>query len=247
VIFSRRATVRSAQTSRVSRAAYWAAAALASLISFGNANAATLTILGGSAANQTTLGALTTPFNPNFSSADLTASTVITYFTATMNPLTQGLFVSPQNVFLTFAFVGKEAAFTNLAVSMASTLFSNNAVPGPGSSVTQLFNAGPGGGLVPFLFQSTNYNPDRVATNGGTINQSLGIAFSCVLSNVCYAFFDDGGGGVDRDWDDMVVRITATDVATTPLPASLPLFAGGLALVVLLARRRKQKRSAALT
>jgi hypothetical protein len=98
-----------------------------------------------------------------------------------MNPLTQGLFVSPQNVFLTFDFVGKETTFTNLAVSEGSTLFSNNVVPGPGSSVTNLFGAGPGGGLVPFLFQSTNYNPDRVATNGGTIDRSLGTAFSCVL------------------------------------------------------------------
>ena len=33
--------------------------------------------------------------------------------------------------------------------------------------------------------------------------------------------------------------------ATTPLPAALPLFAGGLGLIGLLARRRKRKAAAA--
>lgn len=207
------------------------------------AGAATLNILGGSATNQTTLGALPTLFNPLTSSPDLSATTQITYFTLTMNPVTQGLFVSGQNVTLTFDFVGKEAAYTNLAVSLGTTLFSNNVTAGTlGATASELFDPPSGSALVPFTFVSTHYNPDRYAINGGTIKSSLGIAFACVSLQTCYAFFDDGGGGVDRDWDDMVVRITALDdPAATPLPATLPLFAGGLGVIALLARRKKRK------
>ena len=38
----------------------------------------------------------------------------------------------------------------------------------------------------------------------------------------------------------------APDVSTTPLPASLPLFAGGLGLIGWLARRRNRKAAALL-
>ena len=52
----------------------------------------------------------------------------------------------------------------------------------------------------------------------------------------------------NSDWDDMIVKITAVngEIGITPIPASLPLFAGGLGLIGLLSRRRKQKAAAAI-
>jgi len=49
------------------------------------------------------------------------------------------------------------------------------------------------------------------------------------------------GSGSFAMWDEASLA-----VATTPLPAALPLFAGGLGLIGLLARRRKQKLAAQL-
>ena len=78
---------------------------------------------------------------------------------------------------------------------------------------------------------------------------NIAIAFAKTKdSSVIYAFLDDSGAGPDSDYDDMVVRITAVaqEVGITPIPASLPLFAGGLGIVGLVVRRRKRKAPAAL-
>jgi hypothetical protein len=59
-------------------------------------------------------------------------------------------------------------------------------------------------------------------------------------------FFEENEEGV-FDRARAFIPLTGLGVegtATTPLPAALPLFAGGLGAIGLLARRRKQKREA---
>jgi hypothetical protein len=75
-------------------------------------------------------------------------------------------------------------------------------------------------------------------------------------SSFALEFFDPGDWTVslstlsDPPSADIVFSISSNDlpiVTATPLPASFPLFAGGLGLVGFLSRRRKRNASAAIT
>ena len=163
---------------------------------------------------------------------------------------TGGLEVTPsQNVTLRFTFVGKEAGNTNTAASSfvwngSDVLFDTLAAVG--TSVTVTFSdLGIAPALVPFLFETNGAccgNPGAYAANGGPISSGLAIAFSNVFStdmygnafSTVYAFFGDGLG--DKDFDDMVVEISAV-----PVPPALLLFGSGLTELGLLARRRRKK------
>ena len=59
-----------------------------------------------------------------------------------------------------------------------------------------------------------------------------------INDNTVIAFFEDIYQGGDLDFDDMVVKIEASPV---PIPAALPRFAGGLAGLGVLARRKRRK------
>jgi hypothetical protein len=216
--------------------AFGSAAIIISLASFGSASAATFTIAGG------TDGTLPTNFDPsNIAAINAdgvnVGSPIVMFGSGTTS--SQGLFVSPQLVQLTFTFMGKEAGDTDAALLFGgTTLFLNTAATG--TSVTQTFNVGANPGLVPieFVDQSSGGNP--TATNGGPISIGTQIAFD-IINGGAYVFFDDGGAGPDSDFDDMVVKITATSVSSTPLPAALPLFATGLGALGLFGRRRNRK------
>jgi len=221
-----------------------AAAAVVCLLSIGPASAATLNLSSGGV-----ISALPGSFNPTGIAAinadGINVGTAITIFNGAGN--TGGLLVSPQNVGLTFDFMGKEAGFTNSLISGGSVLFNNNVAPGTTSGPLAV-NVGSNPGAVPFLFRAiTPGNVDAI--NGGAIASGLQIAFAKVSDSVFYAFFDDGGAGPDADFDDMVVRITARDLgggsaSTTPLPAALPLFASGLAVFGVVRWRKKKKAAA---
>jgi hypothetical protein len=253
----------SAKTSLVSRAAMTAsrvrtlsaAVLVASLVSASGASAATFSIMnpGGTG----TSIALPGSWNPstNGATAGLLATdgihvgTMITTFGTTNKP-SDGLFVTPQNVILTFEFIGKEAGYTNDAALsyMGAALFTTASAFGTTTAgIPYDVLANPG--LVPFGFDTSGGGTPAGAFNGGIIDSGLHIAFALgATANVAYAFFDDGGAGPDRDYDDMIVRIVAVngEIGITPIPASLPLFAGGLGLIGLLSRRRKQKAAAAI-
>ncbi len=224
---------------------FGAAVLVASLVSVSGASAATFTIVGG------TDIALPGSFNPNVSPGFGTGTTV-TYFTN--SDVGFGLKIAPQNVLLTFEYIGYEAGDTNgnaASFTYGGTPMFTNKTTASGSTVGALpFDVGPAPGLVPFLFK--DISTGNLAINGGSMGTNLSIAFYIDSNNssVAYALFDDGGGSPapDSDWDDMIVKITAVNGETgiTPIPASLPLFAGGLGLVGLLVRRRKQKASAAI-
>jgi hypothetical protein len=225
------------------------------MFSIGNASAATLTIVGG------TDGALPSSFNPNgaFPAGETIASgTAIKIFDGSTSGGLEGLPVSPTGVNLIFTYIGYEAAYSNQAfdqLNYAGTpLFTNQSTgTAPGTSTTPLlFNLtgiNASGGYIPFTFNSLHYaSGSGEAINGGTIASGLEIAFATVSSTVAYAFFDDGGAGPDRDFDDMVVRIQISDLSHSlpevPLPAALPLFASGLGALGLLGWRRKRKAAA---
>ena len=216
-----------------------ATAAVVSLLSIGCASAATLSLSSGGTAG--TLSAKFDPSNIAAINADgIDVGTSITIFNGTAN--TGGLLVSPQNVAVTFEFMGKEAAFTDTLLAGGSVISNNSA---PGTS----FSLGSSSAVLAFLFKTeTSGNLD--AANGGAIEPGLQIAFSKISDSVVYALFDDGGAGPDADFNYIVVRITASDFGrggesiSNPIPAALPLFATGLGVIGLLARRRKRKQIA---
>jgi len=177
------------------------------------------------------------------------------------NSTNGGLFVSPENVSLTFTYEGASAAFTNQSEASFSfaniaSLFKTGHTGTPvGSTYTASFNVGPAPGLVPFAFNSLCFasNPcDRTAPNGGTYTGSpnldnLSVAFATLTPNVAYAFLEDSYVTKgERDWNDMIVKIVGTSTFLgTPLPASAVLFAGGLSLLGF-AGMRKRRRGASV-
>ena len=65
---------------------------------------------------------------------------------------------------------------------------------------------------------------------GGLVSQTAGSLFFTSLGDLVF--------------DGIETMSFEADIATTPLPATLPLFAGGLGALGLLARRRKRKNAA---
>jgi hypothetical protein len=65
-------------------------------------------------------------------------------------------------------------------------------------------------------------------------------------NNFRFAEFDPQGGTWFPDVTDAAFTANFSDVSSTPLPATLPLFAGGLGLVGMFARRRKRNGAAVL-
>jgi hypothetical protein len=83
-----------------------------------------------------------------------------------------------------------------------------------------------------------------VQFNGPTITSIFGFSDTVngdTLTSIGLTSFQLFGTGISST-DGGTVTINA--VAATPLPAALPLFAGGLGLLGMFARRRKQKASA---
>jgi hypothetical protein len=205
--------------------------AVVSQLTIGTAGAATLSLAGIG-----TPGVLSANFNPGGLAAinadGVGVGSAITIFGGTAN--TGGLSISA-NAALTFTFMGQESSLNNQLLIGNNLLFDNNASPGT-TSATITANAG----IVPFLFR----NPSNFdANNGGAIGHDLEIAFIRVSDTVFYALFDDGGAGPDRDFDDMVVRISDPPLPA-PLPGALPLFATGLGALGLLGSRKKRKAAA---
>jgi hypothetical protein len=218
--------------------AWKAAAAFAVFLSFGSANAATFSIQGGS---DVTLSG----FNPNGSVPGILANgTHVTAFSGSF--LNQGLYVAPQNVQLTFTFLGKEAGDFNASFAFqGGTLLLNT--DAAGTSATATYNVGGNPGVVPFVFSDiTDGALSHAIVNGlgGGSGTSIAFFIDPSDSSVAYALFDDSNsnGSSDLDFDDMVVRIKATSIGgEAPLPGALPLFVSGLGALSMVGWRRKRK------
>ena len=145
---------------------------------------------------------------------------------------------------LIYKFEGVEAAYTNYAqdaFSLTSPSFDNQTSHiGDSTSLNYDFTTSK---LVPFLFDSSAYSGKKgIAVNGGPIsrNVQLGFAVDPSDSSIAFAFLEDIAIHGDKDFDDMVVEIR--DPAKTPIPAALPLFAGGLGVMGLFGLAEKAHR-----
>jgi hypothetical protein len=241
---------------KASRGAYSIAiaAAVAAFVSAGSAKADTFTIVGGSSYTL-----------HNFDVSGLPGGvgngTSVTAFTSSCSNC--GLEVNPGTTSLTFTFLGKEAGDVNNASTVVGfnniTLFTNGA--SAGTSVTESYTLGSGNNFLPFGFTDTTGSdqsavfsltwPYDGSSDSFSHGSDVSLAFYKLSNTAVLAFFDDkNGGNQDHDYDDMVVEIQFTaDInpnSVTPLPAALPLFAGGLGTIGLFLRGRKRKAAAAV-
>jgi hypothetical protein len=223
---------------------FGAAAAVVSLLSFADANAAPVFSLSGGVSG-------TLPNNFDGAYTGLQAGvTAITIFDPTH---LGGLKVSPNNVQLEFEFLGKEAGFTNEArvITPDGLIFTNGALAG--TTFTDAFDVSTTSGFVPFRFRAnTTGSPTTDANNGGgSIAAGLAIAFVQIAANSYYVLFDDAGGNPnDHDFDDLVMKVTANclegpcgdnSASPTPLPAAAWLLGSVLAGGAGFGRWRKRK------
>ena len=125
---------------------------------------------------------------------------------------------------LLFTYLGKEAGYTNVAVSGVE-IFRTGVTSAGAKKIVDVNIAGTS--FVPLQFKSVA-GGSRQATNGGTIDSGAGLGF-LQKGSMFYAFFDDGGaaGGTcgtgDCDFDDLIMSIQVV-----PLPAAGILLLCGL-------------------
>lgn len=134
---------------------------------------------------------------------------------------------------LKFEFLGSEASFVNVFNSGVNLFSTATAAVGDVATVAV------GGGLVPFSFLGGGSG--GTATNGGPIDSPLLMAFADLGNNTFLAMFNDGGGP-DADFDDLVVRVSVSQV---PLPPAVWLLISAVLGLVSFARIRRQGQQAA--
>jgi hypothetical protein len=208
-----------------------ALAAVVGAVSVGSASAATLTVIGGvdylygqpNYDGSCAGGDNTTCYNPSGTAENIHPDLKAFYDAGTY----PGLSLSgPAQI--TVEFIGKEAGAVNTAFSVGGGSILNTDAIGTMYSFFQDV-----GGTLNFSFAS---GLGSIAGSEG-FSGGAGVAFSfCDACTLVYAYFDDSGAGEDRDWDDMVVKIT---VDAVPVPAAGFMLLGGLGGLAALRRRRK--------
>ncbi len=136
----------------------------------------------------------------------------------------------------TFTYLGKEAAYNNafLDFKVGSTpvgsFTTNGSAPGSFFSV-----AGVSAGALNFGFKS-NLEP-QLFGNG---SNAVGVILSTNKQSALLLFNDKGG---DRDYDDMVVKVSFT--SAVPEPQTYAMLLAGLGLMGAVAMRRRKPKALA--
>jgi hypothetical protein len=139
--------------------------------------------------------------------------------------------------------------FDTMALSTPFALISGHtySIEAWGFDATDGFAGGGAATFNPSTFSLTNVAGTGAVGNGATnVDGSTTGGLQYALCNTAYL------GGTLGCTNDANLRFNGTDfaaagslvLAQTPLPAALPLFAGGLGLLGMFTRRRKQKASA---
>jgi hypothetical protein len=198
------------------------------------ASAASLGIVGGSNFNLTSgfdLGATT----------GLSAGDTVKRFTR--NNSAGGAILTDAPATLQFEYLGSDASNTNSFVieNPHTTVFTQASALYSTYEMTETSN-----GLLGFEFETEYktcilfvicFNVEKEAENDGSIDRHLSIALFQDVDGSLIALFGDGSG--DSDMDDMAVRISVV-----PLPAALPLYGAGLAVMGFIGWRKRQKATA---
>jgi hypothetical protein len=150
---------------------------------------------------------------------------------------------------VTYTFVNASATFSSLGTSSYSGTFGWDTI---GEDITSA-------NITVTGFDAGTYT--YVANSGGTHASGFEFAVSSTSSSDAFelyfnyfdgvsndpinnAYYGTGGSVPAADIDSSVSGYATPN--STPLPATLPLFSGGLGVIALLARRRKRKPKAAL-
>jgi len=220
--------------------------------------------LASSAANAAPCSAAATEINPGTA---ITGVTGAICNGSTTSP-TGGAAPASENAI----YLGFNAAFTDtFTMAVNGTIFTNNTTPlGTTATVSvstpltlsltdvntgATYNSGvgyansDGSGTAYHFADFTFANAaayDAFAPFDSITGNLTGAEDAYILSHGGYTAFtfvgiEDLHDALNDDWNDLIVAVSAV-----PIPATLPLFAGGLAAFGLLGRRRKQKASAAI-
>ncbi|MGZ5897428.1 MAG: hypothetical protein ACXWJ6_14395 [Xanthobacteraceae bacterium] len=136
------------------------------------------------------------------------------------------------NTFVTYTYLGTEAAYTNLFMVGASpvTLFQNHNVERVAGVASSLFSAS--NGFLSFRFRSVDPG-NKDAVNGVSIDPQVQLAVALINPNLAYLFLEDIAQGGDHDFDDMVIRVDLIQRGggntPTPVPGAAWLFGSAIA------------------
>ncbi|MCX4025323.1 PEP-CTERM sorting domain-containing protein [Endozoicomonas sp. SM1973] len=141
------------------------------------------------------------------------------------------------NVNLTYEFLGSEASFENIFLTINGQSFNNK----QSQAGQEIFDSVLQGNWLNFSFQTPHTTVANGNNNDNNIHQADLLKPSFFLAaageNSFYIGLNDDGGHFDYDFDDMVLKVTATKTPTpVPVPGTVALI--GLGLLALRKRNR---------